>query len=127
MANQIRNQETQNTTKPSPNEGKGIFATISNTFNTENLFENGVPLQYMPKVIWVTFLIILYIANAHYTEKTVRKIDKLKFEVEELRTEFTTLKASYMVESKQSEIAKRVAPYGITESNNPPEKITIED
>lgn len=125
MANQIRNQEPI-AAKPQ-SEGKGIFSTISSTFKMEVLFENGVPLQYMPKIIWITLLIILYIANAHYTEKIVRKIDKFKFEVEELRTEFTTLKASYMVESKQSEIAKRVKPFGLIESKNPPEKITLQD
>ncbi len=125
MANQIRNPEVTNTAK-SNGESKSIFSTISNTFKMEVLFENGVPMQYMPKITWITLLIILYIANAHYTEKTVRKIDKLKFEVEELRTEFTTLKASYMVESKQSEIAKRVKSMGLVESKNPPQKITLE-
>jgi hypothetical protein len=124
MANTIRNQEN---TQSKQVEGKGIFSTISNTFRMDGMFDNGVPLHYMPKVIWITFLVILYIANAHYTEKTVRKIDRLKFEVEELRTEFTTLKASYMFDSKQSEIAKKVEKFGLVESKKPPEKITLDD
>lgn len=124
MANTIRSQEK---VEPKLGDGKGIFSTISNTFKMEGMFDNGVPLQYMPKVIWITFLVILYIANAHYTEKTVRKIDRLKFEVEELRTEFTTLKASYMFDSKQSEIAKKVQNFGLVESKKPPEKINLDD
>jgi hypothetical protein len=80
----------------------------------------------MPQIVWVTVLIILYIANAHYTEKTIRRIDKLKYEVEDLRTDYTTLKASYMYESKQSEVAKKVDIIGLKESKNPPVVIELE-
>lgn len=91
----------------------------------EGMFDEGVPTKYLPQILWVTVLIILYIANAHYTEKTIRKIDKLKFEVEDLRTEYTTLKAGYMFDSKQSEVARKMAEYGLAESKNPPVKLDI--
>lgn len=123
MANQLKDPKNTSQNETPKADGKGIFSMISTTFRLDGVFDDGVPIQYMPKIIWVVVLIILYIANAHYTEKTVRKIDALKFEVEELRTEFTTLKASYMFESKQSEVAKKMATYGLVESKNPPLKV----
>lgn len=121
MANTLKNsQPSENKTNTEKGRNKGFFALISQTFQMDGMFDQGVPLKYLPKIIWVTLLIILYIANAHYTEKTIRKIDKLKYEVEDLRTDFTTLKASYMYESKQSEVARKVIPLGLEESKMPP-------
>lgn len=125
MANTLKNSE-QGPIQTEKTEGKGIFALISQAFKMEGMFEEGVPVKFMPQILWITFLIILYIANAHYTEKTIRKIDKLKYEVEDLRTDYTTLKASYMYESKQSEVAKKVEGLGLKESKNPPIVIELE-
>lgn len=121
MANTLKNPDNNVNKSDRPKHTNiGVFALLSQTFNMDGVFEQGVPLKYLPKIIWITLLIILYIANAHYTEKTIRKIDKLKYEVEDLRTDFTTLKASYMYESKQSEVARKVTPLGLEESKNPP-------
>mgnify|MGYP001796119542 FL=1 len=49
----------------------------------------------------------------------------MKKEIEDLRADYTTLKADYMYASKQSEVAKKVEKLGIKESLRPPEKITI--
>jgi hypothetical protein len=125
VANVLKNGETSSA-QTEKAEGKGIFALISQAFRMDGMFEEGVPVRFMPQIVWVTVLIILYIANAHYTEKTIRRIDKLKYEVEDLRTDYTTLKASYMYESKQSEVAKKVDIIGLKESKNPPVVIELE-
>jgi phage shock protein A len=70
---------------------------------------------------------IFYIGNSHYADKTIRKIDKLEQEVEDLRADYTTLKSEYMFASKQSEVAKRVKKLGLVESQEPPFKIVIEE
>jgi hypothetical protein len=41
-------------------------------------------------------------------------------EVEDLRADVTTLEAEYMLSSKQSEVAKKIAPIGIVELEQPP-------
>lgn len=127
MGNTFRKGDSQEPKQNTTAEGKGLFATINQTFRMEGVFDAGVPTQFMPRVIWITILIILYIANAHYSEKTTRKIDKLKFEVEELRTEYTTIKADYMFDSKQSEVAKKMAEIGLVESKNPPVVLKIDE
>ena len=128
MGNTFRKSDSTSTeSQPEKKEGKGLFSMISQAFRMEGLFDEGVPVKFLPQILWVTSLIILYIANAHYTEKTIRKIDRLKYEVEDLRTDFTTLKASYMYESKQSEVARHIESLGLVESNTPPIAIRLEE
>ena len=53
------------------------------------------------------------------------KIDRTKKEVQDLRADYTTLKANYMFASKQSEVAKRVKEIDLYESMEPPSKIEV--
>lgn len=110
----------------SGNSGKSsFFAIIENHLNVERFFEDGLPIQYLPPTLFLTFLGILYIGNLHYAEKNIRKISTLEVEVEDLRADYTTLKADYMYTSKQSEVALKAAELGLVESNIPPSKIVI--
>ncbi len=88
--------------------------------------ENGLPVKYLPYVMFFVAIGIFYIGNSHYADKTTRKIDKLHQEVEDLRADFTTLKSEYMFASKQSEVAKKVKKINLEESEVPPFKIVIE-
>lgn len=69
---------------------------------------------------------LLYISNTHYAEKTVRRIDHVQSEVEDLRADYTTLKSDLMFASKQSEVARRVRVMGLKESTNPPTKVVVD-
>jgi hypothetical protein len=70
---------------------------------------------------------LLYIGNTHHAERTVREINRAQSDVEDLRADYTTLKAEVMFASKQSEVAKRVRELGLRESLNPPYKIVVDD
>jgi len=108
------------------NAGKGsVFSKLERLVKIDAVFEHGLPVKYLPYILFITVVGIFYIGNSHYAEKTVRKIDKLKKEVEDLRADYTTLKANYMYASKQSEVAKKIADKGIKESLRPPEKIIV--
>ncbi|ELR71862.1 hypothetical protein C900_02237 [Fulvivirga imtechensis AK7] len=113
------------------NEGasrKGsIFSRLESLVRLDAVFEHGLPVKYLPHILFVTAIGIFYIGNSHYAEKNIRKIDRLKSEVEDLRADYTTLKADYMYASKQSEVAKNVRKLGIKESLQPPEKIVIKN
>ncbi len=110
-----------------PQSGKSLFSVIEGSLRLPLLFENGLPVKYMPKVLFVTGLMIFYIGNSHYADSTIRKIDKLKVEVEDLRADYTTLKSDYMFASKQSEIARSVSRLRIKETLQPPKKIVIDE
>ena len=102
---------------------KGVF---SGAGKIEQLFEAGVPIQYMPKIVFISGILILYIMNSYLIEKKRIKIERIKSDIEDLRTDYTTMKAEYMFKSKQSEVAKRVIKIGLKENTTPPVKIKIE-
>ncbi len=91
------------------------------------MLDSGFPVKYLPKIVFAVLLGVVYVWNTHYAERTVRKIDKLETEVEDLRADVTTLEADYMYSSKQSEVAKKVKALGLEESKEPPYKIVAEE
>jgi hypothetical protein len=132
MENKYRIEPQQKTNEPriKPVEGKkgaSAFSGLEKRLKLENYFEEGFPVQYLPKILFVVFLSLVYISNTHYAEKTIRQIDKAQSEVEDLRADFTTLKSDVMFASKQSEVARRVKPLGLKESLRPPYKIVVSD
>lgn len=106
--------------------GKSIFSFMDEKFSVEKVFETGLPIHYVPYVLYVAFIGVLYIGNTHYSDRVSRKFDQLKKEVEDLRADYTTLKADYMYESKQSEVEKKVKGLGLEEGTVPPKKIELE-
>ncbi|CAN5459468.1 hypothetical protein BH10BAC4_BH10BAC4_00820 [soil metagenome] len=116
--------------KPPPvgsTPGTGIFSGIERRLKLETYFEEGFPVQYLPKIMFVMVIGLLYIGNTHYAEKTVRRIDAAQSDVEDLRADYTTLKSDLMFASKQSEVARKVKAIGLKESLNPPTKVVIEE
>ena len=110
----------------SPADGPAIFSGIERRLKLENYFEEGFPVQYLPKILFVMALGLLYISNTHHAEKTVRRMDTVQSEVEDLRADYTTLKSDLMFASKQSEVARKVKALGLKESLNPPTKIVVQ-
>lgn len=106
--------------------GTSVFSGLEKKLKLESYFEEGFPIQYVPKILFVMMLGLFYIGNTHHAEKTMRKINLLQADVEDLRADYTTLKAELMFSSKQSEVARKVKLFGLKESLNPPHKITIE-
>ncbi len=121
VAPQVEEPETPERIQSS---GKGVFSIVDKYIPIGNIFNEGLPVQYVPKVLFFAFMMMLYIANAHYGDKLVRKTNRLQNEVNDLRADYTTLKADLMFKSKQSEVAKQVVDLGLQESIEPPIKIT---
>ena len=113
--------------KKKASSGKGWFSAFEKKLKLENYFEEGFPVQYMPKILFVMGLGLLYISNTHYAEKTVRRISNIQAEVEDLRADYTTLKSDLMFASKQSEVARKVKVLGLKESLKPPYKVEVEE
>jgi len=108
-----------------PGSGKGMFAGFEKKLKLESYFEEGFPVKYLPKIAFIMVLGLLYISNTHYAEKTVRKINNIQAEVEDLRADYTTLKSDLMFASKQSEVARKVQVFGLKESLRPPYKVEV--
>ncbi len=128
MGNTFRiGKKKSNTGGKSSSTGSSFFSGIERRLKLENYFEEGFPVQYLPKILFVLFLGLIYIGNTHYAEKTVRKINTLHSDVEDLRADYTTLKSDLMFASKQSEVARKVKSIGLKESLIPPNKIEVEE
>jgi len=106
---------------------ESLFSWIQQILSLDKILEEGIPVKYIPQILFVTFLTIFYIGNNHYAEKTIRKIEKLEIEVEEYRADYTSLKADYMFASKQSEVARKVKELGLVENKMPPNKIIVKE
>lgn len=117
----------QSSGKNSTGSGTSIFSGIEKRIRLETYFEDGFPVKYLPKILFVLLLSLIYIGNTHYAEKTIRKINQMQTEVEDIRADYTTLKSDLMFASKQSEVARRVKVIGLKESLNPPYKIVVKD
>ena len=82
-------------------------------------------VKNLPFFLFLSILAIIYIYNGHYADKTIRNINKVQNDLKELQYEYKTLKSEVMFRSKQSELAKAVAPLGLKELVVPP--IVIRD
>jgi len=104
-----------------------LFGLLQSALRMDSVLSSGLPVRYLPRLLWLTVLTIFYIANNHNANRTLVQIDRTLDKIERKRVDYTTLKAEYMSASKQSEVARRVAPLGLSESQVPPRKIVLED
>ena len=103
-----------------------LFKWIEEKINVSGVLGEGVPVRFVPPLFYVALLALIYIWSNHSAENTIRKIERLQQEVEDIRADVTTLEAAYMFSSKQSEVAKKVEPLGIYETEEPPLKIVVD-
>ncbi len=92
-----------------------------------NRLAPGSFYRSLPFVYFLAFLGILYIANVHYAERNMRKIESLKKEVNESRWKYLSVKSDVMKNSMPSEISDNVAQLDIGLSNSQPIKITYKE
>jgi hypothetical protein len=75
-------------------------------------------------LLFLTLLAVVYIYNGHYADNISRDLTRTNKEVKELEYEYKTLKSEVMFRSKESELAKAVAPFGLEELTKPPFVLT---
>ena len=89
------------------------------------IFSREMLMKVMPYIFFLTLIALVYIANSYYAERTIRDIDAISKELKTLRTEYITGKSELMIVSKQSEVARAVAPQGLKEPVEAPRKIVV--
>ena len=80
-------------------------------------------VKNIPFFLFIGLLTVLYIANGHYADKTIRKINATAQRLKEMEYEFKTVKRDVIFRSKESELAKAVEPLGLKELVAPPIRI----
>ncbi|MCC6725516.1 MAG: hypothetical protein IT258_13490 [Saprospiraceae bacterium] len=84
-------------------------------------------LKNLPFVLFLSFLTIIYIANAHYAEKQVRQIQTLQSEVKELKRQYNSLKSDIMYKSRLAEVGENVEALGLHKTSGRVHRIVVED
>jgi hypothetical protein len=127
VANKIiieKEPEEEGAKEEKPKEPSRLTNTMQKVadFNF-NLSREGL-LKQVPFGIFIVFLLLIHIWNAHNAEKVIRKTDKLNKGIKELRSEYISILSELMSESKQSAVAAKLDTLGIKELTTPPFKIT---
>lgn len=117
--NKVKSQSNKTVKK------QGFFSRFEQVVSFETVFRDGLPVKFLPYILFYTAICIFYIGHTHYVDKTILKINRLEQEVEDLRADFQTSQAEYKIQSKQSEVAKRVKALKLKESDEPPYKIEL--
>ena len=99
---------------------RAILGVLDGSFLTRDNVLNNIPF-----LLFLFLIGIFYIGNSHYAEGTVIEMERANNDIKELRSEFISTRSDLMFVSKQSEVAKAIAPMEIYESVVPPKKIVI--
>jgi hypothetical protein len=106
---EVQDKKTTTTTK----------STVSRAKWGEWVFIN------LPFVCYLAFLGLVYIYNAHTSERSLRRIDKLKKEVMDEKWQYMNLKQELMYGSTQSQLAKNLQAQEIKPLGKLPKKLQV--
>jgi hypothetical protein len=95
--------------------------------NLFGIFERNQIVNAMPFILFVSFLLVIYIANSYYAEKIIRNIDSTKKVLKERRAEYISTMSTLMYNSKQSEVARALQSDEIKETTEPPKEIFVKE
>ena len=83
-------------------------------------------LKNLPFVMFLGFLTVIYIANAHFAEKQIRQIQTLQQDVKELKREYNSLKSENMLNSRLAEIEDDVEGLGLSKKAGRVKRIIVD-
>lgn len=75
--------------------------------------------------LFLSALTVLYIANGHMADRTIRRINTINTELKELQYQYKTLKSEVMFKMEEEQIVKAVEPLGLKISKEMPTRITV--
>ncbi len=107
------------TTAPNSTVEKKVASVkgVTNLFQTKWINTNLLFFLYL------AFLAVGYIAYGHWTDKTLRSINKTQNELKDLQYEYKTVKSEVMKLSEENEVLKKAAPLGLHISNEVPKRL----
>lgn len=76
-------------------------------------------------LFFLSFLVGVYIANAHLVERKVRQIRSLSQELQTVRWEYLTIQSNVLSDGKLSNVTQRVESLGLQPLNEQPEKLLV--
>ena len=98
---------------------KAIRNPLKGLFNYQWIVKN------IPFFLFLSVLTVLYIANGHKADQTIRKINSTANELKDLQYEYKTLKSEVMFKSQEMQIVKATEPLGLEISKEMPKRLQV--
>ena len=94
--------------------------------SVKQVINYGWVVKNIPFFLFLTVLAVLYIANGHVADKTIRDINATSIQLKELQYEYKTVKSEMMYKTREAAMVEAAAPLGLQISPEPPMHITID-
>ena len=88
-------------------------ASLTNRNPLKGLFNYQWILKNIPFFLFLSLLTVLYIANGHKADTTIRKINATNAELKDLQFTYKTLKSEVMYKSEEVQVVKATEPLGL--------------
>ena len=107
-------------------EKKEIQRSRFRDFVDGSLLTREKVVKQLPFVLFITLIIIFYIANRYHSEKLVRRTLQMQTELKELRAESISTASELEFISRQSQVARLIDERNmeLEESGKPPYQLT---
>ncbi len=94
--------------------------TVFKEIFSGDLFKKGMVINNTPFLVYVTFLMVIYVAYGYHVDGVVLEISKKSKTGEKLYSELQSALELYDKESLQSKVIKETEKWGLYESVDPP-------
>ena len=76
-------------------------------------------------LLFLALLAVIYIANGHWADNTIRDINITQKQVKEMEYEYKNLKSLEMYRSRESQVTQAAAALGLKPAATPPVKLEL--
>ena len=83
-------------------------------------------LKHFSFLMFLALLAIIYIANGHWADNTIRDINATQKQVKDMEYEYKNLKSLEMYRSRESQVTQAAAALGLKPPTEPPVKLDIQ-
>lgn len=108
--------------KKKKNGGKSIMKVLGGRFLVKESFAKQFPFM-----AYITVLLMAIITNTYIAEERNRELVKTAKELNDRQVYYIQLQSEIMDASKQSVLAKKLAPTGIKEATEPLKRINVNE
>jgi hypothetical protein len=123
--NKFRENIAPEPSKPQVQMGEQTEEMLNKASNFSFFIPKDNLKDLMPPILIGVALMVVYISLSHFHVKSLKEKEQLKDELNELRSEYISVKSHLMKESNQSAVAKRLNTIGINELRTPPVIIEV--
>ncbi len=101
-----------------------------NTNTTQEKIKSKVNYTWILKhfsfLMFLALLAVIYIANGHWADNTIRNINVTAKQVKDMEYEYKNLKSLEMYRSRESQVTQAAAALGLKPAAIPPVKLEVE-